>query len=257
MNVLLAVMAVALLGATAPLDRAHAPLLAVLAHDHDVMGSCSPDQLRTAAMTAGVRVIDFVPGGELILYAVQHQCLCGAQNCPYYVVRLSTKAKPPLLVFKTYGIDVRAAGRTGAITDLVVDMHDSALVTDETRYIYAYGKYQPLRSERIRNTDHARKRDGIAVLFAPGASSARLHGTASLGWYDSYAFDAAKGQRLLVDGVRSSAKITLTLFGPDGSAVDGLRAGSPLVLPAAGRYQLHVDVSDEEDVPYALTLAIR
>ena len=208
-------------------------------------------------MTAGVRVIDFVPGGELILYAVQHQCLCGAQNCPYYVVRLSTKAKPPLLVFKTYGIDVRAAGRTGAITDLVVDMHDSALVTDETRYIYAYGKYQPLRSERIRNTDHARKRDGIAVLFRAGSvvGTASRHRVARvvrlLRVRRRERAAAARRRRSLeredyADAVR-----------PRWKRGRWLACWFAVGVAGGGRYQLHVDVSDEEDVPYALTLAIR
>jgi len=255
MKVLAAALAVTVLGATASLDRQHAPLLAILANDPDDAGVCSPEQLQTAARTADVKIADLVLGGDLVLYAVQHPCLCGAQNCPYYLVRVSAHAKPRL-VFKTYAIAVRTAPQTGSLIDLIVDAHDSALVTDETRYIYAYGRYQPLRSERIRNTDRARKPDGVAVRFAPGSSTALLHGSASLGWYDSYAFDAAKGQQLLIDGVRSRANLSLTLFGPDGKPFD-LRAGVPLALPVSGRYQLHVENGAEQDLPYALTLAIR
>lgn len=253
--------AIALLGVASPhptassLAMARGFLLPVLQHDRDDAGTCSPAELRAAADTAEVQVLDMIPRGDIVLYGVHHSCLCGAQNCPYFVVRV-IPGETPRLLFTTFGIRARGAARTGVLNDLIVAAHDSALVTVETRYMFAYGKYQPLRSERVRNTDGARKPDGMPVHFPLGASSAQLHGSVSLGWYDAYAFDASKGQRLTVDGVRSRAALRLSVFGPAGSYA-ALRAGVPYVLPTAGRYQLHVDNDAEQDVPYALTLAIR
>ena len=71
-----------------------------------------------------------------------------------------------------------------------------------------------------------------------------------------YTFAAAKGQRLQIDGVRSGAKVRLSLIGSRGNGLD-LRAGVPLTLPATDRYVLHVDTDTDETAPYTLTLAIR
>ena len=91
----------------------------------------------------------------------------------------------------------------------------------------------------------------------PGASSANLHGTASLGWYDDYSFAANAGQKLLIDHISSRAKTSLTLYGPDQSPISGLRPGVPFALPRTGTYHVWIENGSETDVPYTLTLAIR
>jgi hypothetical protein len=117
--------------------------------------------------------------------------------------------------------------------------------------------YADVGYARVRQTDRARKPSTILVRFAPGASSARLHGTASLGWYDVYVFDAAKGQRIAVDAVSPRSGLTATLFPPDGAAAAALHSGMPFTAPKRGAYRLHIEVDSETDVPYSLRFAIR
>ena len=237
--------------AAVPLDARHAALLDAISGDANAM-ACTPAQVRAAAMDADIRPLGHAGGDDVVVAHLSGGCLCGEHNCPVYALQL-TAGKPRVLM-STFGYGV--ATRAGSpLPSIVVRAHDSALVIDEETYAYRGGRYVEVASGRVRGDTGARKSD-VAVRFAPGASSATLHGSASTGWYDAYAFDAAKGQRLLVDGVRSSAKVTLSLFGPGGTVLD-LRAGTPFTLPASGRFQLHVDIGGESDVPYALTLAIR
>jgi hypothetical protein len=136
-------------------------------------------------------------------------------------------------------------------------MHDSAMVADETTYVYRNGTYDAADTVRVRATDHARKPNGIPVRFGAGESSAHLRGSVSLGWYDVYVFDASKGQHVTVDGIRSRAGITLAVYGPHDTVVEGVRAGVPFTLPASGTYRLQIDSSSEADEPYAARLTIR
>jgi len=238
--------------AAAPLDARHTAVLKAISGDSNAMG-CTPAQLRAVAMDADIRPLGRVGGDDVVVAHLSGGCLCGEHNCPVYALQLTAGTPHVLMSTFGYGLSTHAAA---PLPRIVVRAHDSALVIDEETYEFRGARYVEVASARVRGDTGARKSD-VAIRFAPGASSARVHGSASIGWYDAYTFDAAKGQRLLVDGVRSSAKLTLTLFGPGGTAFDTLRPGSPFVFPAAGRYQLHVDVSDEADVPYALTLAIR
>ena len=237
--------------AAAPLDARHAAVLDAISSEGAGMG-CTPVQLREATAAADVRPLGRVDGDDVVIVHLSGGCLCGAHNCPVYALRL-TPGKPRVLM-STYGYGL-STHADAALPRIVVRGHDSALVIDEETYAYRGGRYVQVDSARVRGDTGARK-SAIAVRFAPGASSAQLHGSASIGWYDAYTFDAAKGQRLLVDGVRSAAKVSLSLFGPSGTPLD-LRAGAPFTLRANGRYQLHVDAGGEADVPYALTLAIR
>jgi hypothetical protein len=198
---------------------------------------------------------DKVAGDDVILAGVQDPCICGAQNCPSYAIRLSSGA--PRVLLSVFAIAVRDADRSQPLPGLIVDMHDSAMVASETTYAFRGGTYVAVASARVRATDRARKPNAIPVRFAAGASSARLHGTSSLGWYDAYSFDAAKGQRLTVDGVSSRVKLTLTLFGPQYESSAPLTPGAAFTLPKSGSYVLHVEAESESDVPYTARLSIR
>jgi hypothetical protein len=244
----------AALVAASPLDAPHAALLAVVSASQDA-GACAPAQLRKAVADASIRSLGRVAGDEVVLATIVAPCICGAQNCPYYAVRL-TPGKPRLLL-DAFGIDVRDADRARPLPGLIVAAHDSAMITDETTFAYRNGGFTGVSSERVRGQDHARKPQAIPVRFAAGASSAPLRGTISLGWYDVYSFDATKGQRLTVDGVRSRAKVRLTLFGPESAQYANLQAGVPFRLPGTGTYRVQVDSDSEAGVPYALRLAIR
>jgi hypothetical protein len=242
---------VSVLFAAPPLDARHAAVLDAITSEGSAMG-CTPAQLRAAAADADIRPLGRTGDNDVVIVHVSGGCLCGAHNCPIYALEL-TAAKLRVLM-STYGYGLSLLAGT-PLPRIVVRGHDSALVSDEETYAYRGGRYVEVGSARVRGDTGARKSD-FAVRFPPGASSAQLHGSASIGWYDAYTFDAAKGQRLLIDGVRSGAKISLSLFGPGGKPLD-LRAGALVTLPAGGRYQLHVDNDAEHDESYAMTLAIR
>ncbi len=192
-------------------------------------------------------------GDGVVLAEVESPCLCGAQNCPYYVLRLAAGA--PRVLLSSFGVTVRTRP-AAPLPIVVVRAHDSAAVSVESTYAYRGGRYAALAEARVRGSDGARKQ-AVPVRFAAGASSAPLRGSAAPGWYDEYVFAASRGQRLLIDGVRSRAHVSLALFGPDGAADEGLRAGVPFRLPASGTYRLHVESDAESDVPYGLRLTIR
>jgi hypothetical protein len=135
--------------------------------------------------------------------------------------------------------------------------HDSALITDETIDAYRRGRYDTVAVYRVRGDTGARKPDARLVRFAPGTSSARLHGSVAAGWYDDYTFAAARGQHLTIDAVQSGSPPSITLFVPGGNGTVELRPRRPLVLERSGTYRLHVDGVEERETSYALTLAIR
>ena len=239
--------------AAAPLDAAHAAVLGVLTSSPDA-GSCEPAALRKIAANASIRKLGRVDGDDVVLANVESPCICGAQNCPSIAIRV-TRGKPRELL-TVYAIGVRTTGDAKPLPDLVVDAHDSAMVMDETTYSYRNGAYAVIDSARVRASDRARKPNSLPVRFALGASSANLSGKVSIGWYDAYVFAANKGQQLLIDGVHSRAKLRLTLFGAADSLFADVRPGVPFTLPASHTYRLHIENDSEEDVPYALTLAI-
>ncbi|MBV8298720.1 MAG: hypothetical protein JO083_04040 [Candidatus Eremiobacteraeota bacterium] len=250
--VLLAPLVAAFLGAS-QLDAPHAALYGVLAQGTDA-GGCDAAQLRKAAANAPIRPLGSAGGDRVVLAEVFEPCICGAQNCPYYVLRLGA-GKPRVLV-SGYAISVKTKPAPQLPT-IVARMHDSAMVVDESTYTYRNGAYALTDSARVRGDTEARKPNDAPVHFAAGASSASLHGSVSTGWYDSYAFDAARGQTLLIDGVRSGAKLVLHLSVPDGDRFTDVRPGTPFTLPKTGTYHLIVDTDSVTDVAYALTLAIR
>jgi hypothetical protein len=239
--------------ATAPLDAPRAALLQILSHAETT--GCDDPQLREAAASARIRRLGHVAGDDVILATVEQQCMCGAHNCPYYAIRL-TPGKPRAL-FTAYGFEARVAPDRAPLPSITVRGHDSALVIDENVYAFRNGTYVPSAAYRVRADDGSRKPDTVPVRFAAGASSTRIRGSAALGWYDAYTFAAAKGQRVVVEGVRSGAKLTTTLFGPAGTETVTLRPGVAQTLPSTGTYRLHVENDSETAAPYAFTLRIR
>lgn len=233
-------------------DAAHAALAAVIAHDS--MG-CPPDDVRKSIGAAPVERLGRLDGDDVVLARVGSPCMCGATgNCPVYVVRV-TPGHPRALL-STYGstIEMRPAS---PLPRIVILSHDSAAVAGESTYAYRNGAYETTSEMRLRWRDKARKPvQPVPVHFAVNASSAELHGRVSLGWDDGYAFVANAGQQLVIDGLHSPGRITLSLHRANDAAVT-VTPGKPYRLPASGRYVLAVSGGTEEDAAYALTLAIR
>ena len=239
--------------AAAPLDAQHTAVLQVISRGEDA-GACSSEQKRKMAAEATLRRLGRVGGDDVVLALVADPCICGAANCPYYAIRLVPGN--PRVLLSTYAITVHDADHASPLPGLVVDAHSSAMVTDEMTYAFRGGAYVAVSSMRVRGTDHARKPNGIPVRFAPGASSAQLRGTVSLGWYDAYTFDAAKGQRLTIDSVRSQSPVTMVLYGPHDRTAT-LTPGVPVTLSSSGSYQFQIENGSESDVPYTLRFSIR
>lgn len=239
--------------AAAPLDSPHAAVLSVLSRDDDAAG-CDAAQVRAAATSATIRRLGAIGGSDVVLANVANPCICGAQNCPYYVLRLD--AGTPRVLYQTIGVTARVVAASPLPT-LVFGAHDSALVHVETVAAYRGGRYVDVSYARVRGDTGARKPNAVPVRFAPGASSAVLHGSASLGWYDEYAFDASKGQQITVVGVRAKAPLTATIFSADSGTVADLKPGTPWTLPRSGSYRLHVELGSDTELPYELTFSIR
>ena len=216
--------------------------------------ACSRVEIRSAIASAGVRRLGSVAGDPVVLVSFESSCMCGNVNCPWLVVRTG---HPATVLLATYAFSVGVEPAHEALPRLRERAHDSALVTDETLDAYRAGSYDAVAVYRVRGDTGARKPDAVPVRFAPGASSARLHGSVAVGWYDDYTFAAARGQRLTIDAPTSASTPSLTLLVPGGNGTLELRPGRPVTLERSGTYRLHVDGAGEDETPYALTLGIR
>lgn len=215
---------------------------------------CSPPEIRSVIAAAGVRRLGTIGSDPVILVSLESSCMCGNVNCPWLVVRAGRTAA---VLLSTYAFDIGVERSSESLPRLHERAHDSALITDETVDAYRDGRYDAVRVERVRGDTGARKPDAVPVRFAPGTSSARLHGCVATGWYDDYTFAAARGQHLTIDAVTGDSAPSVTLFVPGRSGTIELRPGRPLALERNGTYRLHVDGTGERETPYALTLAIR
>jgi hypothetical protein len=247
---MIALVLAATLATTVTLDARHAALRALIASAGD---GCDAAHLTSAIAGATFQRLGTIEGDEVALASVEDPCLCGAQNCPYYVVRFGAV---PKLLYATSGIS--AATKSGIpLPMLVVTAHDSALVMDVTTVAWRSGGYRQIASARVRGDTGAEKSDDLPIRFARGASSTVLRGSASEGWYDSYAFDATKGRHVLISGVHAGSPVRITVLTADGTTFAQVTPGRPYRLPASGAYHVQVEPDAEHDVPYSLTFAIR
>jgi hypothetical protein len=241
-----------LFAAESPLDARRAALQALIVRSGDA-GGCDDAHLRAAVAQASFQRLGTIGGDEVVLAAVDDPCICGAQNCPYYVVRFG---RPARMLYATYGLTVSTKPAV-PLPNLVITAHDSALVTDVTTAVYRGGQYVDGSSARVRGDTGAMKADDLPIHFAPGASSAVLRGRASSGWYDQYAFTAVKGQQLTVSGVHAPGQVRIAVLAFGGGQIGDITIGEPYTLPKTGRYFMQVEPDADHDVPYSLTFAIR
>lgn len=251
-------LAAVLLGATAPGVPWFTPTQALdaLQRDDSTVRACvqrDPKGMRSALT---IRAIASKP--RLALVQIQNSCDCGAQNCPFWIYRVTSGG--PKLVLADVGITISTVSRASGPPDIVTLAHDSALVSDGTRYAFKDGTYVAADSWRVRGDTGARKPLSVQVKFLPGTSSAQLSGNVSLGWNDVYTFAAFAGQRLSISSARPLKTLDVELYAQSngGQPVPVHADGRAVVLPLTGTYQLTVDTgaSDGSNVQYALTLAI-
>jgi hypothetical protein len=239
---------VLLTAAPAPLDARHAALLGVLSN-YLTMG-CTPAQLHAVAADATIESLGRVDGEDVILAQLKRGCPCSSLDCPVVALRL-TAGKPRIVLWSAgYWYALRA---DKPLRRIVVRSHDIPPISHEQTFAYRDGRYADVENARVRSDTNERKSD-VAVRFAPGASSVKLHGHASHGWYDAYTFGAEKGQQLVVDDVSWRESVALILIG--GGRTCDVSVGVPESLRATGTYVLRVWPESQRGVPYAFRLAI-
>jgi hypothetical protein len=248
------ILAIVLVGAARPSVAWFSPAQAIraLTHDDAEIAECMQDHPNSVRAGLEIQAISTKP--KLALVQVQSTCICGAQNCPFWVYRVENGKAEKLL--DGFAIAVGAKPQTSAWPDIVAAAHDSALITDGTRFAYRHGTYEPVENWRIRGDTGERKTTN-EISFAPGTSAKRLRGTVSANWGDIYTFTARTGQRLTVSSLDPARGIDVAISS-GGNAPISVVANTAVVLPAGGDYQLTVDpVADVTNLRYAFTLSIR
>jgi hypothetical protein len=226
----------------------------VLRTSQDATG-CEVQQVRDAANTATIIGLGRAGGDEIVLAEVQAPCLCRNASCPYYVLRIGTRATRLLYSTFAFAAHIEPAA---PLPDLVFAEHDTVAVIGERTAAYRGGVYADVSSARVRVDTGARKPDEVPVRFAPGSSARTLRGTASTGWYDSYAFAARAGQRLTLDAAGGTRNLNLILYGPgSGGKLIPMTLDEPITVPASGTYHLLVEVESDADRAYSVRLRIR
>src|SRR5579862_4719979 len=79
--------------------------LAIVGRDDSGVRRCIREDPK--AMRAGVSVRPIAAQPRLELIEIQASCICGAQNCPFWVYRLD--GGPPRQLLTDFAIDVRTA----------------------------------------------------------------------------------------------------------------------------------------------------
>lgn len=228
-----------------------AQALDALVHDDPDVARCMQEDPKNVRAGLDVEAISSNP--RLALVQMQASCICGAQNCPFWVYRVEGRAAH--LVLNSFAIHVKAIAPPSGQPDIVAMAHDSALVTNGGRFAYRNGAYVLIEAWRVRNDTGARKPVSTEIKFLAGASSARLSGTISTGWNDMYTFAASAGQRLTISN--ASQDIDVEIY-PNNRPPMHVDPGGSVTLPLTGTYQMSVDPvgEDVENRRYVLTLSI-
>ena len=219
----------------------------------ELSAGCTASELHGILRDADISALGTVGGRKVVLASPHGGCICGNVNCPFFVLRLDPGGASAVLL-GTSGYGVEPVGRAQPLPNLREIAHDSALISDETLDTFRGGKYVAISTARVRSANGARKANRIPIRFAPGTSAATLTGTVSQGWYDEYALGAAPGQRITIGG---PANLTYSLTSQAEARSIDLKPGVAAVLPAGGRYLLHIDGGSENEQTYRATVTIR
>ena len=250
--------AVLLFGAAAPGVPWFSPTqaLSALVRDDNSVAACMQQDAKIVRAGVSVQAISSNP--KLALVQVTAPCVCGAQNCPFYVYRVDGSGAKNVLT--GFMVDINTVRQASGPPDIVAMAHDSALVQAGMRYAYRNGKYVVADSWRLNTQTNERKPVSAEVKFPPGMSSTRLAGTVSLGWGDVYTFSAAPGQRLVISSADPAAGIDILLLPDEKPPIHVDPKGNGVVLPPAKTYLLTVDpaaAGNGDTVRYSFMLSIR
>ncbi len=147
------------------------------------LSACVRDHPRSLQGVLAYKQVSNDP--NIVLVTVFYDsCVCFAQNCPFWVYRVSDPTATKVL--EGVAIGVKAVPTGGTVPDIDFIAHESAVRKNEWRYTYRNGTY--VESEAWRLYRGGRKPVSISVRFAPGTASARLCGTVGVDPYSSYTF---------------------------------------------------------------------
>ena len=187
-------------------------------------------------------------------------CECGQVNCSQWVYRANEKSFERLLEGEGYVLTPTTAVH-GGYRDLKTTSRGNAAIVDHVSYAYNGHTYQRAGSTIENLETHETKPTEQRIQFSRGASSARVSGSVSPGFPDSWTFVAKRGQTVAVAlVVTAGAGANFTVIGPSAQGehvmVD-LQHNWNGVLPADGKYTILVDTNEDGRARYALTLGIR
>jgi hypothetical protein len=160
----------------------------VFAHGAD---GCTRAELSTAVANARIKRIGTLAGDPVVLAMLYGQCLSGAANGPWLIIRVSAAARKPLL--STIAQNVYVIRSNDALPRIREQMHNSAYVSHVTIDVFRAGRYVAIDSYEMRNETRERYPRTISVQFAPGASSAQLIGKLWPLWGQTYEFYGSRG----------------------------------------------------------------
>lgn len=195
---------------------------------------------------------------EYVLTSI-NACECGQVNCSQWVYRTIDKGYELLLEGNGYTL-APTAGSHGGYRDIKTTSRGNAVIVDHVSYAFTGKRYEQV-SSTIENLDtHESKATERRIQFAKGASSATVNGSASLGFPDSWAFVAKRGQTLTLALTRTNGVSTsFTLIGPDvggGRVIADSQSQFSNPLPLDGRYIILVDSRGDGRATYTLTVGI-
>jgi hypothetical protein len=215
---------------------------------------CTQGELSTAIANARIKRIGTLAGDPVVLAMLYGQCLSGAANGPWLIIRVSATATKPLLSTIAQNVDVLRSN--DALPRIREQMHGSAYVSRVTIDVFRAGRYVAIDSYEMRNETRERYPRTINVSFAPGASSAQITGKLWPQWGQTYEFYGSQGQHIEVGGISGKGGIWMYLS-PTADGQTVIKPGVPQTLDRGGAFRLWVSSSSEHDVRYAFKLIIR
>jgi hypothetical protein len=115
-------------------------------------GRCTRAELSTAVANARIERIGTLAGDPVVLAMLYGQCLSGAANTPWLIIRVSAAARKPLLSISAQNVDVIRSN--DALPRIREQMHNSADISNVRIDVFRAGRYVAIDSYEMRN-EHA------------------------------------------------------------------------------------------------------
>ena len=183
-------------------------------------------------------------------------CMCGAQNCSFWIYRQVGDSFTLLLATNGLGLSVEKTVSNGYF-DVSVGAHNNAFTRYVTYYRFNGKEYNEYKTDFENLETGESKPANIRVRFQRGSSSTVVKGKAALGFPDTYLIGARGGQTMTLQLNAPPKRASFTVFTPDSNGIltDSATRWTG-VLPESGDYSIIVD-GDEKGTQYTLNISIR